>query len=146
MLHAGEVGVAVRRDAGLPAHVVVFAEQVGVVDGRIGDEVPGAQAGMEIAAEGVGVLGAEVSPDAARGEALGGGAAVGGVALSAVDGAIGNSSSVKWRAASMQGSSVDAASAALSGQFRGSFWFCGLGEDKEFKDPFPTRVSIGHGT
>ena len=35
MLHPGEVGVALRRDAELPAHVVVFAEPVGIVEGRI---------------------------------------------------------------------------------------------------------------
>ena len=35
VLHPGEVGVALGRDAELPAHVVVLAEPVGVVEGRI---------------------------------------------------------------------------------------------------------------
>ena len=64
MLYPGEVGVAPGRDAILPAHVVVFAEPVGVVEGRVGEDVVGA----EVAAEGLGVLGAEV--DAAQGRFL----------------------------------------------------------------------------
>jgi hypothetical protein len=47
------------RDAELPAHAVVFAEPVGVVEGRVGEDVVGAEVGMEVAAEGVGVFGAE---------------------------------------------------------------------------------------
>ena len=40
VLHPGEVGVALGRDAELPAHVVVLAVPVGVVEGRVGqDEV-----------------------------------------------------------------------------------------------------------
>ncbi len=85
MLHPGEVGVALGRDAELPAHVVVFAEPVGVVEGRVGEDVVGAEVGMEVAAEGVGVLGAEVGLDAADGEIHHGEAAGGGVALLAVD-------------------------------------------------------------
>ena len=77
--------------AELPAHVVVLAEivlrfardlhfgfalkecaiaqrSVGVVEGRVGEDVVGAEVGMEVAAEGVGVLGAEVGLDAAQGE------------------------------------------------------------------------------
>ena len=65
VLHPGEVGVAPGRDAILPAHVVVFAEPVGVVEGRVGENVVGAEVGMEVAPEGVGVLGAEVGLDAA---------------------------------------------------------------------------------
>ncbi len=68
VLHPGEVGVALGRDAELPAHVVVPAEPVGVVEGRVGEDVVGAEVGMEVAAEGVGVLGAEVGLDAADGE------------------------------------------------------------------------------
>ena len=59
VLHPGEVGVALGRDAVLPAHVVVLAEPVGVVEGRVGEDVVGAEVGMEVAAEGVGVLGAK---------------------------------------------------------------------------------------
>ena len=39
MLHPGEVGVTLGRDAKLPAHVVVLAEPVGVVEGRVGENV-----------------------------------------------------------------------------------------------------------
>ena len=85
VLHPGEVGVALGRDAVLPAHVVVLAEPVGVVEGRVGEDVVGAEVGMEVAAEGVGVLGAEVGLDAAQGEVHHGEAAGGGVALLAVD-------------------------------------------------------------
>ena len=85
VLDPGEVGVAPRREAKLPAHVVVFAEPVGVVEGRVGEDVVGAQVGMEVAPEGVGVLGAEVGLDAAQGEVHHGEAAGGGVALLAVD-------------------------------------------------------------
>ena len=81
VLHPGEVGVAPGRDAILPAHVVVFAEPVGVVEGRVGEDVVGAEVGMEVAPEGVGVLGAEVGLDAAQGEVHDGEAAGGGVAL-----------------------------------------------------------------
>ncbi len=56
------------RDAELPAHVVVFAEPVGVVEVRVGEDVVSPEVGMEVAAEGVGVLGAEVGLDAAQGE------------------------------------------------------------------------------
>lgn len=41
--HPGEVGIALRRDAELPAHVVVLAEPVGVVEGRVGEGVVGAE-------------------------------------------------------------------------------------------------------
>ncbi|HSH39258.1 MAG TPA: hypothetical protein VK993_10760 [Chthoniobacterales bacterium] len=98
VLHPGEVGVAARgkaelmslivltlpasrpcRCAPLPARVVVFAELVGVVEGRIGKDEVGAQIGMEIAPEGVGLLFAEIGFDAAKafgvhhGEAAGSG-------------------------------------------------------------------------
>jgi len=38
-LHATIARVALGRDAELPAHVVVFAEPVGVVEGRVGEEL-----------------------------------------------------------------------------------------------------------
>ncbi len=60
VLRPGEVGVAPGRDAELPAHVVVLAEPVGVVGGRVCEDVVGAEVRMEVAAEGVGMLGAEV--------------------------------------------------------------------------------------
>ena len=85
VLHPGEVGVAARGKAELPARVVVFAEPVGVVEGRIGEDEVGAQIGMEIAPEGVGLLFAEIGFDAADGEVHHGEAARGGVALLAVD-------------------------------------------------------------
>ena len=78
VLHPGEVGVALGRDAELPAHVVVFAEPVGVVELRASEDVVGAEVGMEVAAEGVGVLGADVGFDAAHGEVHQGEAARGG--------------------------------------------------------------------
>ena len=46
VLHPSEVGVAPGRDAILPAHVVVFAEPVGVVEGRVGEGVVGAESGL----------------------------------------------------------------------------------------------------
>jgi len=103
VLHPGGVGVAAGRDAELmnasaftlgaaygslsrsarlPAHVVVPAEPVGVVEGWVGEDVVGAEVGIEVVAEGVGVLGAEVGLDAAQGEVHDGEAAGGGVALS----------------------------------------------------------------
>ena len=85
MLYPGEVGVALGRDAVLPAHVVVTPVPVGVVEGRVGEDVVGAQVGMEVAAERVGVLGAKVGLNAAQGEVHHGEAAGGGVALLAVD-------------------------------------------------------------
>ncbi len=86
VLHPGEVGIALGRDAVLPAHVVVLAEPVGVVEGRVGENVVGAEVRMEVAAECVGVLGAEVGLYAAQGEIHHGQAARGGVALLTVDG------------------------------------------------------------
>ena len=96
------------RDAELPAPVVVLAEPVGVVEGRVGEELSfasqktrrvasrfgfhaharrgvGAEVGMQLAAEGVGMLGAEVGLDAAQGEVHDGEAAGVSVALLAVD-------------------------------------------------------------
>ena len=117
MLHPGEVGVALGRDAELPAHVVVLAEPVGVVEGRVGEDVVGAEVGMEVAAEGVGVLGAEVGLDTAQGEVHHGEAAGGGVALLAVDGDVANLATVGFdeffrldeHAAGAAGGVVDAA-------------------------------------
>ena len=85
VLHPGEVGVAARRHAVLPARVVVFAAPVGVVEGRVGEDEVGLQIGMEVAVEGVGVLFAEIGVDAADGEVHHGQAPGGGVALLAVD-------------------------------------------------------------
>src|SRR5437870_13577497 len=85
VLHPGEVGVAARWKAELPARVVVFAEPVGVVEGRIGEDEVYSEIGMEIAPKGVGLLFAEISFDAADGEVHHGEAARSGVALLAVD-------------------------------------------------------------
>ena len=85
VLYPGEIGVAPRGKAELPARVVVFAEPVGVVEGRIGEHEVGAQIGMEIAPECVGLLFAEICFDAADGEVHHGEAARGGVAFLTVD-------------------------------------------------------------
>src|SRR5947207_4658378 len=90
----GEVGVAARGKAELPARVVVFAEPVGVVEGRIGEDEVGAQIGMEIAPEGVGLLFAKIGFDAANGEVHHGEAARGGVALLTVDADVGELAAV----------------------------------------------------
>ena len=85
VLHPGEVGVARGRHAVLPAHVVVLAAPVGVVEGRIGEDEVGPEVGVEVAAEGVGLLAPRVGLDAADGEVHHGQAPGGGVALLAVD-------------------------------------------------------------
>jgi hypothetical protein len=86
MLHPGKVGVAFGRHAELPAHIVVFAEPIGIVERRIGEDVIGAKIRMQIAAEGVGVFGAEVGFDAAQGEIHHGETAGGGIAFLSVNG------------------------------------------------------------
>ena len=85
MLDPGEVRIPLRRDAILPADVVVFAEPVGVVEGGIGQDVVGPEVGVERSAEGIGVLGSKVSLDAPEGEVHDGEAACGGIAFLAVD-------------------------------------------------------------
>src|SRR5439155_2322800 len=85
VLHPGEVGVAARRQAELPARVVVFTEPVGVVEGWIGEDEVGAEIGMDIAPECVGLLFAKIGFDAADGEVHHSEAAGGGVALLTVD-------------------------------------------------------------
>ena len=85
VLDPGEVRIPLRRDAVLPADVVVFAKLVGVVEGGIGQDEVGPEVGVERSAEGVGVLGSEVGLDAPEGEVHDGEAAGGGVALLAVD-------------------------------------------------------------
>ena len=85
VLDPGEVRIPLRRDAVLPADVVVFAEPVGVIEWRIGQDVVGPEVGVKWSAEGVGVLGSEVCLDAPEGEVHDGEAAGGGVALLAVD-------------------------------------------------------------
>jgi len=54
VLHPGEVGVAARGKSKLPARVVVFAEPVGVVEGRVGEDEVGTEIGVHVAAELVG--------------------------------------------------------------------------------------------
>jgi len=63
----------------------VLAEPIGVVEGRVGEDVVGAEVGVLDVAEGVGVFLADVRLDAADGEVHDGQAAGGGVALLAVD-------------------------------------------------------------
>src|SRR6059036_1687816 len=74
-----------RTKPAMPAGAVVFAEPVGVVEGRIGEDEVGAEIGMEIASEGVGLLFAEIGFDAADGEVHHGETTRGGVALLTVD-------------------------------------------------------------
>ena len=45
VLHPGEVGAALGWDAHLPTHVNVLTVAVGSVEGRIGEDVPGARVG-----------------------------------------------------------------------------------------------------
>ena len=58
MLHPGEVGVAHRRDAMLPPLVVTqpVAAPVGDVEGRIGEDVVGAQVRVTVVLEAVSML------------------------------------------------------------------------------------------
>ena len=85
VLHPGEVGVALGRHPEFPADVVIPADPVGIVERRIGDHIIGPQIGMQIAAEGVGMLGAKVGLDAADRQVHHRQPARGGVALLAVD-------------------------------------------------------------
>ena len=94
VLDPGEVGVAFGRDAVLPADVVILAEPVTIVEGRVGEDVIGTEVGVEVAAEGVGLFGAEVGFDAADGEVHDGEAAGGGVGLLAEDGDIADAAAV----------------------------------------------------
>ncbi len=81
-------------NAVLPAHVVISAVPVGIVEGRIGEDEVGLEVFMQVAAEGVGLLRAEVGLDAANGEVHDGQAAGGGVAFLAVDGDVADASAV----------------------------------------------------
>ena len=81
VLHPRKVGVAFGRHAVLPAHVVVFAEPVGVVEGRVGDHIVGAQIGMQVVPKSVGVFAAKVGLDAAQCEVHHGEAARGRIAF-----------------------------------------------------------------
>lgn len=70
VLNPGVVGVADRRRAVAPAHVVgqQLAGPVGDVERRIGEDVVGLEVGVQVAQEAVGGLAAEVGLDAADGE------------------------------------------------------------------------------
>ena len=83
----GEVGVLGRGDAEAPARVGLQAGGAPVlgVEGRVGEDVVGAQVGVEVAVEAVGVFGAEVAVDAAQGEVHASEAPGGGVTLLAED-------------------------------------------------------------
>ncbi len=70
----------------LPAHVVVLAEPVADVEGKVGEDVVGLEVGVEVVAEGVGACLADIALDAADGEVHEGELPGGGVALLAVDG------------------------------------------------------------
>ena len=56
VLHPGEVGVALGRRAVLPAHVLVVAVPVRIVERRIGEHVVGLEVFVQVAAERVGVF------------------------------------------------------------------------------------------
>jgi hypothetical protein len=68
VLHPGEVGVARRRHAVLPAHVVVqqLAAPVAVVEGRVGEHVVGLEVGVAVVVEGVAVRRSASMPRMAR--------------------------------------------------------------------------------
>lgn len=68
VLHRGEVRVPLGRQAVLPPHVLVAAVPVGIVERRIGQHVIGLEVFVQVAAERVGVFGAEVAFDAANGQ------------------------------------------------------------------------------
>ena len=86
VLHPGEVGVAHRRDAVLPALVVLqpLAAPVGDVEGRIGQDVVGPQVGVAVVVEAVAV--GDLALDAPDRQVHAGHAPGGVVGLLAVDG------------------------------------------------------------
>ena len=86
VLHPGEVRVALGRDAVFPAEVVVLAVPVGVVEGRVRQDVIGAEIRVLDVAEGVGMLLPDIRLDPADGEVHDGEAAGGGIAFLPVDG------------------------------------------------------------
>ncbi len=85
VLDPSEVGVALGRDTILPADVVVLAEPVGIVEGRIGEDVVGSKIWMKVAAKSIGVLRAEIRFDATQSEVHDRQPARGRVALLAID-------------------------------------------------------------
>ena len=88
MLHPGEVGVARRRRAVLPAHVVAqaVAAPVAHVERRVGEDEVGLEVLVQVVVEGVGVVRPEVALDPADGEVHLGQAPGRRVALLPVDG------------------------------------------------------------
>ena len=68
MLHPGEVGVALGRDAVLPALVFgqPFAAPVGDIEGRVGQDEVGLEVGVTVGVEGVAV--GDLALNAANGE------------------------------------------------------------------------------
>ena len=86
VLHPGKVGIALRRHAKFPAHVIIGAMPVGIIERRVGQNELGLEVFVEIAPEGVGLLGTEVGLNAANGQIHYGQASGGGIALLAVNG------------------------------------------------------------
>ena len=68
VLHPGEVGVTLGRNAILPAYIFVVAVPVGVVERRVGQHVVGPKVFVEVAPEGIGVFRAEIALDSPDGE------------------------------------------------------------------------------
>lgn len=91
VLDPGVVGVADRRRAVLPADILPasFAAPVGDVERRVGEDEVGLQIFVQIVVEGVGVLLAEVSLDAPKGQVHVGELPGRRVGLLAVDGDVG---------------------------------------------------------
>src|SRR5690606_14962325 len=90
----GEVGIALRRYAVLPSHVVVFAKPVGIVKRWIREHVVGTQIWMEIATERVGVLWSQVCFDTAQSQIHQSQSARRGIAFLSIDADVTNLSAV----------------------------------------------------
>ncbi len=88
VLDPAEVGVALRWQAVFPPHVVVLAEPVADVEGKVGEDVVGLEVGVEVVAEGVSGVFPEIALDAADGEIHEGELPGGRVRFLAVDGDI----------------------------------------------------------
>ena len=67
MLDPTEVGIALRREAVFPANVVVLAEPVADLEGKIREDVVGFEVGVEIVAERVGGVFSQIALNAEDG-------------------------------------------------------------------------------
>ena len=68
VLDPAEIGIPLRRQTVAPADVIVLAEPVTDVEGEVGQDVIRLEIRVEILAEGVGRVGAEIAFDATDGE------------------------------------------------------------------------------